>query len=59
MKLYHLLLLITLLTTIPTIAQITKSDIDKAIDISQLKHPYLYFSEEDKPALLERIKNPG
>ncbi len=37
-------------------AQITKSDIDNAINISQLKHPYLYFSEEDKPALLERIK---
>ena len=56
MKLKHLLLFITLLTTIPSIAQITKSDIDNAINISQLKHPYLYFSEEDKPALLERIK---
>jgi hypothetical protein len=56
MKLNHLLLFITLLTTIPTIAQVTKSDIDNAINISQLKHPYLYFSEEDKPAILERIK---
>ncbi|HRX11176.1 MAG TPA: hypothetical protein P5210_05985 [Draconibacterium sp.] len=57
MKLNHLLLFITLLTTIPAIAQITKSDIDNAINIQSLKHPYLYFSEEDKPALLERIKN--
>ncbi len=38
-------------------AQITKSDIDKAINISSLKHPYLYFSEEEKPGLINRIKN--
>lgn len=40
-----------------TSAQVTKSDIEKAIDISSLKHPYLYFSEEEKPGLLDRIKN--
>jgi hypothetical protein len=50
------LLLISILISGQTIAQITKSDIDKAIDFSSLKHPYLYFSEEDKPALLDRIK---
>ncbi len=38
-------------------AQVEKADIDKTIDISSLKHPYLYFSEEDKPALLAQIKN--
>ncbi len=38
-------------------AQLTKSDIDKAIDISSLKHPYLYFTEDEKPALISRIKN--
>ncbi len=37
-------------------AQITKADIDKVIDVSSLKHPYLYFSEEDKSELLERIE---
>ena len=37
-------------------AQLTKTDIDKAIDISALKHPYLYFSEADKPEMLKRIK---
>lgn len=38
-------------------AQLTKSDIDKAIDINSLKHPYLYFTDEEKPVLIERIKN--
>ncbi len=38
-------------------SQVSKDDIDKAIDHSSLKHPYLYFTEEEKPALLDRIKN--
>jgi len=38
-------------------AQVTKDDIDRAIDIESLKHPYLYFTEEEKPALLNRIEN--
>ena len=48
---------IFLLAFIPfnTNAQISKADIDKAIDISSLKHPYLYFTEEEKPALIKRI----
>ncbi len=41
----------------PVFAQITARDVSRAIDISKLKHPYLYFSEADKPAILERIKN--
>jgi hypothetical protein len=36
---------------------LTKTDIDKAINKDKLKHPYLYFSEADKPAMLGRIKN--
>ena len=40
-----------------TYSQVSKDDIDKAIDISSLEHPYLYFTEEEKPALLDRIKN--
>ena len=36
---------------------ITKGDIDKVIDKKSLKHPYLYFSDTDKPEILERIKN--
>lgn len=38
-------------------AQVTKSDINKAIDIPSLHHPYLYFTESEKPALLDRIQN--
>ena len=37
-------------------SQVSKADIDKAIDISSLEHPYLYFTEEEKPELLDRIK---
>lgn len=48
---------IFLLFGISSLAQITKSDIDKTIDFSSLKHPYLYFSEEEKPELLSRIQN--
>lgn len=40
-----------------TFSQVSKSDIDKAIDIASLKHPYLYFTEEEKPALSDRIRN--
>ncbi|MFW5832405.1 MAG: hypothetical protein ACOCVA_09125, partial [Prolixibacteraceae bacterium] len=40
-----------------TSAQVTKSGIDDAIDISSLQHPYLYFTEEEKPELLARIEN--
>jgi len=41
----------------PTFAQISKQDIDQAISIGSLKHPYLYFTENEKPELLQRIKN--
>ncbi|MCB0729559.1 MAG: heparinase II/III family protein [Ignavibacteriae bacterium] len=37
--------------------QVVKKDIDNAINKSQLKHPYLYFSDSDKPAIKDRIKN--
>jgi len=38
-------------------AGVTKEDIDGAIDKSKLKHPYLYFSEEEKPAIRARIED--
>ncbi len=37
--------------------EVTKTDIDKAINKGKLKHPYLYFSDADKPDMLNRIKN--
>jgi hypothetical protein len=39
-----------------TFAQLTKSDIGEAIDIPSLSHPYLYFTEDEKPELLQRIE---
>ena len=58
-KLIKYLILLSVLVTgsFHISAQLTKSDIDKAINISSLKHPYLYFTEEEKPALVERIEN--
>ncbi|HPT21685.1 MAG TPA: heparinase II/III family protein [Bacteroidales bacterium] len=44
-------------TLFSSFTDVTKSDIDKAINKSKLKHPYLYFSDEDKPAMMNRIKN--
>lgn len=38
-------------------AQVNKADIDNAINFKTLKHPYLYFTEEEKPALIQRIKS--
>jgi hypothetical protein len=45
------------LLPINTHAQLQKTDIDKAINIPSLKHPYLYFTEAEKPALIQRIAN--
>jgi hypothetical protein len=45
------------LTTHLIFGEVSNKDIDKAIDKKKLQHPYLYFSENDKPAILERIKN--
>jgi hypothetical protein len=51
------LALLLLALAVPASAQVTTRDMSRAIDFSQLKHPYLYFSDADKPAMLERIKN--
>ncbi len=37
-------------------AEITSQDVKNALG-GNLSHPYLYFSEQDKPAILERIKS--
>ena len=50
-------LLILFVAVSTSLADVTQTDVDKAIDKSKLEHPYLYFSEKDKPAILERIKN--
>ncbi|MBN1294770.1 MAG: heparinase II/III family protein [Candidatus Latescibacteria bacterium] len=42
--------------TLPVSADIGSLDIENALR-KDLSHPYLYFTEEEKPAILERIKN--
>lgn len=37
-------------------AQVTAQDVSKALNITNLQHPYLYFTEAEKPALLRRIQ---
>ncbi|MBN1292493.1 MAG: heparinase II/III family protein [Candidatus Latescibacteria bacterium] len=41
---------------LPAYADVTPQDIDNAIS-KPLHHPYLYFTEQEKPAIQERIKN--
>ncbi len=51
------LLLAFLALSFSVVAQISKIDIEKAIDIQSLKHPYLYFTDQEKPEIVNRIKN--
>jgi hypothetical protein len=36
---------------------ISASDVTKAINIKSLRHPFLFFTEQEKPAMLNRIQN--
>jgi len=56
-KLTGIILFFILITSFSGFNDVTLKDIDKAIDKSKLKHPYLYFSDEEKPSILNRIKN--
>lgn len=51
----HLIALIFITGSV--FGQASTSDIDKAIDIQLLKHPYLYFTDQEKPEILNRIKS--
>jgi hypothetical protein len=55
-KFFSSVFLLILLISIAVMGQLTKNDMDKSIDKAALKHPYLYFSEKDKPEMLNRIK---
>ena len=44
-------------TTLFAFGEVTPKDIDGALDRGMLTHPYLYFTEKEKPALIERITN--
>jgi hypothetical protein len=56
-KITGLLSLVMIVFLSSGFTDLTKTDIDKTINKDKLKHPYLYFSEADKPAMLDRIKN--
>jgi hypothetical protein len=51
-----ILLVLTVVVSQTVRAQITKEDLTKAVNIEKLQHPYLYFNEADKPAILKRIQ---
>ena len=42
--------------TATSVDRVSKEEIAKALDIKELRHPYLYFTNEEKPQLLERIR---
>ena len=46
-----------LLIPISLNAQISKEELMKAINIKELQHPYLFFSNDEKQVLQDRIKN--
>ena len=50
-------LVILCVTTLPVLGDVSQDDIYKSINKDNLRHPYLYFTEEEKPAILERIEN--
>ncbi len=48
--------ILMMVSTSPALADIDTDDINRAIGKEKLEHPYLYFSEEEKPVLLDRIR---
>ncbi len=55
-KLSKRILFIACIVALVSHAQIKKEDIGKSIIISELQHPYLFFTNNEKPKILERIK---
>ena len=53
---FILTLIFIVFTPVIIRSQLSKDDLGKAISIEKLQHPYLYFTNEEKPLLLERIK---
>lgn len=56
-KLFVITVLLNCAISINTFAQITKEEFKASISIKDLEHPYLFFTNQDKPAIRERIKN--
>lgn len=56
-KIYTKTIIILFSLVVIVSGQVTKSEIDKAIDKPALKHPYLYFNTQEKDEMLKRIKS--
>jgi len=54
---WSLILLVLCIVRIQVSAQTTKEEVARSIGIDQLHHPYLYFSDEEKPRILQRIQS--
>ena len=54
-KILFLLAVLTIISSAVVFADVTAADIQKAFP-KTFTHPYLYFSDSDKPAMLEKIK---
>ena len=51
-----LVMLVLVFAAQAAVAQVTKEDLDRAIDKGALEHPYLYFSKADVAAMRERAE---
>ncbi|HQH23513.1 MAG TPA: heparinase II/III family protein [Bacteroidales bacterium] len=56
-KLFTIILSLIAIFPLLGITDLTKNDVDKALNKNKLQHPYLHFSESDKVAILARIKS--
>lgn len=56
-RLWQLLAFILMMICTNSFGQLSTSDIDKSINIPDLKHPYLFFTENEKPEIINRIQN--
>lgn len=54
---YKIFFVMLFLFAINLNAQASKEEVAKALNIDKLQHPYLFFTNDEKPMLLERIKN--
>jgi Domain of unknown function (DUF4962)/Heparinase II/III-like protein len=57
MKLFSAIAIVVLFYNVFCFSQVTKEEMNDAININELHHPYLYFTEKGKPEILDRIKN--
>ena len=45
------------LLSVPASSQVSRSDLAKSIDTKKLRHPYLFFDENEKKQIRQRIEN--